>query len=270
MEAVALVCGIPVGKAAEYHSLDLRRLTVSASGAIDRSERRAAAEQTRAFVSYLEEMIERRRAEPRDDLVSYLANAPAKPGEHALTTDEIVSALINVLGAAVGNTVTGIAVMFRNVLLDPRQWQAVLKDSMVIELIVEETLRWHDPAQAVLRITTRPVTIAGKDLPAGARIYAHYGAAQRDPRVFSDPDKFNAARQDLTRHFAMGRGAHICLGAPLARLEMDLSLRCFAERIPGLRLVGDGELAWTPEFVGAQVNKLLLEWDTEQLPPRGE
>ena len=261
LQVVALLVGIPPEKASEYHSLSLRQLTVSASGPITASQRRVTAERTSSFVSYLKELLEQRRDEPKDDLVSYLVNAATRPGDPALTIDEMVSALMNVIGASIGNTVTGIALMFRE-LLRGGQWQAVRRSPALVSSCVEESLRWHDPAQAVLRITTRPVTIAGQDIPAGTKVYAHYGAAQRDPRMFSDPDRFDIERSDLGRHFALGKGAHTCLGAPMARLEMQESLRCFMERIPELRLVGDGEPTWIPDFVGAQVVELLLEWDT--------
>lgn len=259
LSTVTILCGLSPERGTEFDSLATFQLTASAGVATDSPGFRAEALRTKAFMDYLEELLERRRVDPKNDLISYLATVPERTGLE-VTMEEMVSLLFNVFRAAIGNTVTGICVMFREI-LRRSLWHTVVDDHTHIEMIVEESLRWHAPAQAAMRITTKPITIAGQNLPAGAKVYAHYGAAQRDPRVFAHPDEFNPSRADIGMHFALGRGAHMCLGAPLARQEMQVSLRCFAERIPSLRLVTE-EVSWTPSFfLGApSMDELLLEW----------
>ena len=113
----------------------------------------------------------------------------------------------------------------------------------------------------VPRVTTRPVRLAGVDIPAGADLYVHYAAAQRDDAVFGDPDAFDILRPNVHRQFAFGRGIHTCLGAPLARLEARVAAECLLDRLPGLRLVAGQQETWWPHLLTPGLARLELEWD---------
>jgi len=99
-------------------------------------------------------------------------------------------------------------------------------------------------------------------IPENANLYLHFGAAQRDPSVFPDPDVFDIHRDNLRRHFAFGKWNHMCLGAPLARLETRVTIECLLDRLPGLRLVEDQPEEWEPSLLTPGLRSLLVEWDT--------
>jgi cytochrome P450 len=123
---------------------------------------------------------------------------------------------------------------------------------------VEETLRF-DPSVAVWRrVTTRPVTLAGVDLPGQARLFLWLAAAGRDETAFDRPAEFDLHRTDAERHLAFGKGLHYCLGANLGKLEAQIAVAELARRYPHLRLTPDQRLTFHPNisFRGPQVLKV--------------
>jgi cytochrome P450 len=113
---------------------------------------------------------------------------------------------------------------------------------------VEETLRF-DPSVCVWRrVTTRPATVGGVDLPAGAKLFLWLAAAGRDPSVFPEPDAFDIDRDNARRHLAFGRGIHFCLGSALGKLEAELAVAELARRWPELALVEGQELTFHPNI----------------------
>jgi cytochrome P450 len=123
---------------------------------------------------------------------------------------------------------------------------------------VEESLR-YDPSVAVWRrVTTRPVTLAGVDLPEGAKLYLWLAAAGRDKATFAEPDRFDLHRPDAERHLAFGKGVHFCLGANFGKLEAQIAIAELARRYPRLRLAPDQELTFDRNisFRGPQVLKV--------------
>jgi cytochrome P450 len=120
---------------------------------------------------------------------------------------------------------------------------------------VEETLRYDPSVPVWRRVTTRPVTLAGVGLPAGAKLFLWLAAAGRDPAAFPQPDVFDLRRPDAARHLAFGKGLHYCLGANLGKLETQLAVAALTRRYPGLRLVPDQTLSFHPNisFRGPQV-----------------
>jgi cytochrome P450 len=109
-----------------------------------------------------------------------------------------------------------------------------------IDVLVEEALRFDTPVQLMFRTATRAVDIAGTTLPPGATVLALLGAANRDPSVFTDPDRFDPDR-DTSEHLSFGHGIHFCLGAALARLEARVALEELVARAPTLAVSGDVE-----------------------------
>ena len=113
---------------------------------------------------------------------------------------------------------------------------------------MEESLR-YDPSVAVWRrVTTRPVTLGGVDLPAGARLFLWLAAAGRDEEAFADPAAFDMRRTDAGHHLAFGQGLHYCLGANLGKLEAQIAVAELARRYPALRLVPDQSLTFHPNI----------------------
>jgi cytochrome P450 len=184
---------------------------------------------------------------PADDLASDLIATHAEAPDR-LTLDEIASILFS-LSFAGHETTTGlISNTVRRLLEDPARWDQIAGQPDLIPNAVEESLR-SDPSAAVWRrVTTRPVTLAGIDLPAGARLYLWLAAAGRDQAAFAEPDRFDLHRPDAERHLAFGKGLHFCLGANFGRLEAQIAIAELARRYPGLRLAPDQELTFHPNI----------------------
>jgi cytochrome P450 len=196
------------------------------------------------FGGYVGRILDERRAEPRDDLISRLVNIT--DGE-ALTTDELMSfvMLLLVAGNETTTNLIGLATLYLS--RYPDQRDALAEDPRRIANAVEEILRYDGPVHMVPpRVVTRDVTIGDIDLRAGSWVLPMLGAANRDPARFDDPDVFDIGRPDASSHVTFGAGIHFCLGAPLARLELQTSFATVLRRMPALELVE--EPAWKPGY----------------------
>ena len=125
-------------------------------------------------------------------------------------------------------------------LLQFNLWHEVVAQPELIDAAVEESLRFDPPVLSLYRNTARAVTLHGVSIPQGAKVCLHYAAANRDPDVFNEPDRFDLHRP-RQRHLAFGLGVHFCLGAPMARLEAQIALATLAQRLPQISLLNDGE-----------------------------
>jgi cytochrome P450 len=127
--------------------------------------------------------------------------------------------------------------LLRRLLEDPARSAEIAAKPELIPNAVEESLR-YDPSVAVWRrVTTRPVTLGGVDLPAGARLFLWLAATGRDAAAFAEPDRYDLHRPDAERHLAFGKGLHFCLGANLGKLEAQIAIAELVHRYPDLRLV---------------------------------
>ncbi len=207
-----------------------------------------------AYRGYLRDLVTRKAAAPGDDLTSDLI-AIHHEAPDRLTLDEIGSILFS-LSFAGHETTTGlIGNTVRRLLEQPGRWSEITRHPDLIPAAVEETLRYDPSVPVWRRVTTRPVTLAGHELPAGARLFLWLAAAGRDPAAFPEPDAFDLHRPDASRHLAFGQGLHYCLGANLGRLETQVAVSELARRYPGLRLVPGQQLTFHPNisFRGPQV-----------------
>jgi cytochrome P450 len=185
---------------------------------------------------YFHGLIEERRSRPGDDFISGLI-AVEESGDQ-LSQDEIISTCTLLLIAGHETTVNLIGNAILAMLRNPIQWAALGADAGRAPAIVEETLRYDPPVQMIGRIAADDMTIAGIEVPAGDVMMLLLAAAQRDPAEFDRPDAFDPDRGAL-RHLGFGRGAHYCLGAPLARLEAGAALSAVTARFPDARLGGE-------------------------------
>ena len=210
-----------------------------------------------AYRRYMRSLVDLKVRTPGDDLASDLI-AIHDEAPDRLTLDEIASILFS-LSFAGHETTTGlISNTVRRLLEDPDRWDEIAAEPGLIPGAVEETLR-YDPSVAVWRrVTTRPVTLAGVDLPLGARLYLWLASAGRDQAAFADPDRFDLHRPDAERHLAFGKGVHFCLGANFGRLEAQIAIAELARRYPRLRLVPGQHLTFHPNisFRGPQTLKV--------------
>jgi len=207
-----------------------------------------------AYRRYLRELVDAKAAAPGDDLTSDLL-AIQRENPERLTVEEIASILFS-LSFAGHETTTGlIGNTVRRLLEVPERWSAIAADPGLIPPAVEETLRYDPSVPVWRRVTTRPATLAGLKLPAGAKLFLWLAAAGRDAAAFSQPDAFDVHRPDSGRHLAFGKGLHYCLGANLGKLEAQIAVTALADRYPRLRLAPDQRLAFHPNisFRGPQV-----------------
>nr|BFE66454.1 cytochrome P450 [Dactylosporangium thailandense] len=181
---------------------------------------------------YLAGLLAERRRDPRDDLLSALAQAQA--ADDRLTDDEVLSNAA-LLFAAGFETTTNLLANGLAALLDrPGRLAAA---AAAPEAAVEELLRFDSPVQIVSRVATAPVELAGRTVEEGERVVAYIGAGNRDPQRFEAPDELRLDRAD-NAPLSFGGGIHYCLGAPLARLEAQVAFPALAARFPGIALAG--------------------------------
>ncbi len=200
-----------------------------------------------AYRGYLRDLVDAKAGAPGDDLTSDLL-AIQRENPERLTVEEIASILFS-LSFAGHETTTGlIGNTVRRLLEAPERWSAIAADPGLIPAAVEETLRYDPSVPVWRRVTTRPTTLAGLRLPAGAKLFLWLAAAGRDAAAFSQPDAFDLRRADSARHLAFGRGLHYCLGANLGKLETEIAVTALADRYPRLRLAPDQRLAFHPNI----------------------
>jgi cytochrome P450 len=216
-----------------------------------------------AYWDYCLDLIDQRRVHPGNDLVSALvagaSEAGAAPVDPPLSSAEIASIFMLLVVAGHETTANLLVNLLLHLLSEPRRWAAIRSDPSLASAAVEEALRIDAPVQVLHRVTTRPVTIGGASLPAGAKVFVPFGAANHDDRIFDEADRFDLYRSGSRRHLAFSKGVHYCLGAPLARLEGRVALEVLAERLPRLRLAG-GDIRYHPVFSIRSLQELLVAW----------
>jgi cytochrome P450 len=195
-----------------------------------------AHEASQKLGTYFQAMVEERRRDPGSDLISVLATAEVN-GEH-LPDDVIVSFLRQLINAAGDTTYRSTGNLLVALLVErPDQFALVKEDRSLIPKAIEEVLRWEGPVNQTFRTATKDVELGGVHIPAGSFLQTVTGVANRDPRHFPDPDRFDLTRENVrNRHLAFGQGPHICVGQHLARLEMTRTLNIMLDRFPRLRL----------------------------------
>jgi vitamin D3 1,25-hydroxylase len=200
---------------------------------IDDSGEAASHQANASLAAYLSELVERKRAEPDEALISALIEV-SEEGEQ-LSTTEIVAMAMLLLIAGHETTATLITTAVEAMLRDPDlRDRLAASDPEGLRAAIEEFLRWGSPiAQAPLRFAAEDVDFDGVVVPRGAMVMVSLAAANHDPARFEAPDALEPVR-DTTGHLAFGHGLHFCLGASLARLEAEVALRTLLDRYPGI------------------------------------
>ncbi len=161
----------------------------------------------------------------------------AAAGRDEITEDAAGLLVRSLLSAGVDTTVHTLAWALHALAANQDQWQALRDNPALARPAVEETLRHASPVQTFFRTTTRAVEIAGTSIPPGAKVLLFLGAANRDPRAWPEPDRFDVRRR-AAGHVGFGSGIHACVGAALARLEGELLLTALARQMRSLELAG--------------------------------
>ncbi|HWV25831.1 MAG TPA: cytochrome P450 [Aeromicrobium sp.] len=202
---------------------------------VDDATRAAAVEASVAFSAYVADVIAHRRENPGEDLITDLLrerDAGAK-----LSDDELVASVVLLLNAGHEASVNVFGNGLHALLSHPDQRDRVTSGEVSVETALEELIRFDAPLQLFERTATADVEVAGQTIEAGQKVACLMGSANRDPDVFDRADTFDVAR-DPNPHVGFGMGLHFCLGAPLARMELQISLKALLDRFPTLELTG--------------------------------
>ena len=226
---IAELLGVEAERAADFkHWSDC--VVTGSTGAAGKVGPAVMLEGIAGLLGYILEIAERRRAQPRNDLIGALIRG--EDGEAALTPLDVANFGLLLLLAGNETTTNLLGNALIALLAHPDELARVRRDPSRIPALVEETLRYDSPIQFIFRQATQDVEIAGVRIPSGSVVMPLLGSANRDEAQFPDPDRFDVER-DTQGHVAFGLGVHFCLGASLARLEARIALEELLVRYAG-------------------------------------
>ena len=220
---------------------------------VDRLRGQEVEEETRAglreFIGYLKDLFERKRRTPTDDMISRLVHVE-EDGD-ILDEEEILATVFLMFLAGHVTTVNLIGNGVVALLTHPDELAKLKANPELAKGVVEETLRYWGPVDFIgRRIAREDVEVGGTVIPTGEQATVSLASANRDPERFANPDAFDITRADANRHVAFGKGIHVCLGAPLARVEGQVAFDTLFRRYPEMRLaIPAEEVRWGSSFL---------------------
>jgi cytochrome P450 len=205
----------------------------------------ALAEDQLAYWEYLLALVDERRVRPRDDFTSVLAGYVNPDGSRP-TSPEIAAHVNSIVGAGFETSAQMMAFGVASILNNRDQWELLKSDRSLLPGAVEECVRYRTVSKRNFRIAATDVEIGGVAIPAGSLIGLLTASANRDEAAFPEPDRFDIARR--ADNLTFGRGKHFCLGAPLSKVEMRITLEVLLDLAPDARLVEDQVIEYKPGF----------------------
>jgi len=217
------------------------------------------AENMLAYWRYCRDFTAHKRRHRGDDFASELI------GAHEADPDDLsyreVESIIYGLSFAGHEAVTALICNTLMCLLPRRDtWTAIRENPTLIPNAIEEVLRFNSSQIAWRRITTRDTTIAGVDVPAGTTIFLNFASANRQDDIWDSPDDFDIRRSNASQHISFGKGVHYCLGAKLAKFEVQTVTEILTQRLPSLRLEEEQDLAYFPNITFRGPTELHVTW----------
>jgi cytochrome P450 len=211
--------------------------------------------------NYFNGRIDEYRSDPPDDILGVLLRAKLA-GERSLDNAEVGSILQQFMLAGNETSTAAIAATWRFLIEQSDVLDAVKRDRTLIPAVCEEIFRLESPVQNMFRQSTRDCEIGGVPVRAGTKVAVMFGAANRDPRSFPDPDRIDPQRPNVREHMAFGHGNHYCIGAGLARLEACIALDTLLDRLDNVRFAPDAnDFSHNPMFIARGLRYLHLEFD---------
>jgi cytochrome P450 len=226
--------GVPVADRAQFQDL-VRASTAALEPTLTADDMRRAIDASTRMRVYFSDLVEERRGDLRDDLLSGLISAEEEGDK--LSLEELVSTAILLLAAGFETTTNLIGNGLFALLTHPEQLQRLRDDPELARPAVEELLRWDSPVQIAIRVTAEQVELAGQQLDAGTQVLILIGAGNHDPSHYNDPQVLDIAR-DQGLPLSFGAGIHFCLGAALARAEGQIVFNRLLERFSTIELAG--------------------------------
>lgn len=223
---IADLLGVPDEDRDEF----INNIERHAGGGIGSTDAKALAHSPLEFLyGTFADYIADRRLNPRDDVLSGLANATFPDGSVPEVTD-VARVATNVYSAGQETTVRLLGTALRIIAENPELQQRLRSDRSLIPNFIEEALRFDSPVKGDFRLSRVPVTVGGVEIPAGTTMMVGLAGANRDPRRFADPDTFDPERKNARQHISFGRGIHSCPGSPLARAETRVAIERLLDR----------------------------------------
>jgi cytochrome P450 len=255
---VQVICELLGVPAADRHTFHAWSDTLMGDSQRDPAQLRAAFE---ALSYYFAGLIAAKRADPGDDLMTALI--AARDAHDRLSERELVTMCLGLLIGGHETTANQINMFVLTLMRYPDELARLRADPDTVPRAVEELMRFSqlgDGGASLPRVTTEDVELGGVTIPKGAAVLPALGAANRDPAGFADPDRLDLTRT-VNPHLGFGGGVHHCLGAQLARMELQEALRGLLRRLPGLRVaVPDAELRFKPGMVVRSLEALPVTW----------
>jgi cytochrome P450 len=270
LRIITRILGVPLADGTQLHEWATAKMALQ-FGDLPLAEHIEVARKFVAFQQYVAERIEERRSAPQEDFISTLItfDYEGEPLEDVV----LVGQVMGLVNAGHETITTMLTLGLYHLLQDRSRWEALCANPGLAATVVEEVLRFDGPLKMVSRRANCDTEIGGIAIPAGARVGLVVGSGNRDETVFPDPDRFDIGSQEpqgqspersegrKRPHLAFGRGAHLCAGAPLARMEGRIAFERLATRLASLRLVNETE----PEFARNTAVRLPLAlhvgWD---------
>jgi cytochrome P450 len=229
IQVIAAMLGLPAADLPQFHRWAVELISITANIA-------RGFEASQKLRDYFAGVLAARRADPRDDLISVLAQAELD--SQRLTDEEIFAFLRLLLPAGAETTYRSSSSLLFGLLTHADQLDAVRADRGLIKRAIEEGLRWEPPLTGIARLAMRDATVGGVPIPRGAVVSVCLGAANHDDKRWERPEQFDIFR-DPKPHMAFAYGAHTCIGMHLARMETRVFLNALLDRLPNLRLDPD-------------------------------
>jgi cytochrome P450 len=246
------------------HSLEFQEETQALAKAfelspISRAEIDAGNRAAQVFDGYFREVCRERRRNPGPDLISLLLRA--EEGDQRLTEDEIIANITLLFVAGHETTANMVGNALLSLFRHPDQLALLRSRPELLPRAVDEALRYESSVQVAARTAMQDVDVGGVTLRQGEGVYVYLGATNRDPAVFEAPDEFRIERPEPTPNpLSFGGGAHYCLGARLARIELETALETLFRRLPELRLKDIDNPRWKPTLTIRGLASLEATW----------
>lgn len=257
---ILTLLGVPVNKIPEVKEWATSRAVITWSELTD-EEQVPHAHNMVKYWNYCQELVANAKAHPGDNLVTDLVNL--QTGGDEISDHEIASVLYSLLFAGHETTTTLISNAIRVLLQHRVAYEALIEDSEKIPAAIDEVLRFSPSITAWRRKAVKDGVIGGVEIPKGSNILLVMGSANRDEKVFDQPDAFDIGRENARSHLAFGYGIHYCLGNMLAKLQAKVAIEEITKNVPSLRLKSGSEIAFGKNLSFRVPTSVPVEWDTE-------
>ena len=258
--------GIPEADADQIHAWSGCLLAVRWAGNLTDDEWIKAARGYVEYQQYVAALVAARRASPRDDLLSDLVRL-SDDADVRMDRAEMFGQIAALISAGHETSISLIAFCVFYLLSDRRQWEALCADPRLAAATVKEGMRYESPAVSTWRVAREDTELSGVTVPAGGKVLVLIASANRDRSFCEHADTFDIARKTDVPNLGFGWGPHLCVGATLARVDVEVALQVLAERLPGLRLAPGARITFRPGItVRMPANDFRVEWGAENTP----